>query len=142
MDNMTYRTENLKRAQRMFKEYPGAKLRVVAYPKKRPTFMKQMGIDLSEYLECGIVHYDTKLASRLDLDDWFYLHQYLDDMETVWFVDCCIDLMNSSLTKSIVDGAVRKEMSNTELEKKYGLKERSIRYHKEKAARYLAELLP
>ena len=55
----------------MFKEYPGAKLRVVAYPKKRPTFMKQMGIDLSEYQECGIVHYDTKLASRLDLDDWF-----------------------------------------------------------------------
>ena len=38
----SYTKENLKRAKQMLKEYKHAKVRTIAYPRKRPTLLKQM----------------------------------------------------------------------------------------------------
>lgn len=142
MKDKNYTTANLKRAKQMIKDYLGAKFRVELYPHKRPTFMKQMKIDLSDYESSGVVHYDTNLASRLDIDDWFFLSQYINDMEAIWFVDHGIDIQRNEVTKLIGDKVIREGKDNLEMEKLCGLQKRSIRWHKEKIAKDIASILP
>ena len=63
------RKRRLKEAKYICDDYIGAKLRVKRYPKRRPTFFKQMKVNLDNYAETGIVDYDEELAKRLDPDD-------------------------------------------------------------------------
>ena len=141
MKEKEYTTENLKQAKRMLKEYKDAKVRVIMYPKKRPTFFRQMKVDLTEYERCGIVNYDDSNEGMLDIDDWFYLHQYVSDMEAIWFVEKCIGSMPEGKRKQIAEDAFMKGLSTAELEAKYGLKERSIQWQKDQVARRIAKIL-
>lgn len=130
----------LREAKEMLKDYPGAKLRIIAYPKKRPTFMKQMKVDLSEYKETGMVKFDTYLASKLDTDDWFFLDQYVTDLKNVWLIDYVLSCQDE-ITRGIIKDYFEYGKSCAELAEKYGLKERTIRWRKSNVVSGLAEIL-
>ena len=76
----SYTKENLKRAKQMLKEYKHAKVRTIAYPRKRPTLLKQMKVDLTDYEKCGIVDYDWDNCMKLNIDDCFFIDQYVSDI--------------------------------------------------------------
>ena len=137
----SYTKENLKRAKQMLKEYKHAKVRTIAYPRKRPTLLKQMKVDLTDYEKCGIADYDWDNCMKLNIDDCFFIDQYVSDMETVWMVEKCISYIPDGKRKQIAEDAFIHGMSNADLEKKYGLKERSIQWQKDQVARRIAEIL-
>lgn len=60
--------EKTREARQMLKEYAGARLRIEAYPRKRPTLLKQLKVDLSDYKEHMDFHngiIEVKMLSRL-----------------------------------------------------------------------------
>lgn len=132
--------EKTREARQMLKEYAGARLRIEAYPRKRPTLLKQLKVDLSDYKEHGIVRFDHRLARRLDADDWFFFEQYLTDLNNVWLIDQVLE-GEDEVTKEIARDAFVNRKTSAELAVKYGLKERTIRWHKAKTVRRLAGML-
>ena len=78
---------------------------------------------------------------KLNIDDCFFIDQYVSDMETVWMVEKCISYIPDGKRKQIAEDAFIHGMSNADLEKKYGLKERSIQWQKDQVARRIAEIL-
>ena len=124
---MPEHSENIKRyktAKRILKEQQNARIRVKVYKAKRPTFLKQMKVDLSDYDSCGLVNYDKDLELRLKLDDKLFLLHYVEDMENIWIVDYFIN-----------------GLTDQELTEKYSIAERTIRYRKEQIARSFAQIL-
>ena len=121
------RKRRLKEAKHICDNYIGEKLRVKRYPKRRPTFFRQMKVNLDHYAETGIVDYDEELAKQLDPDDAFFPRGYVEDMFHVWIVEHVIASARSGVTRQIarkIRYSAGKKCSD--LEAKYGLKTRAI----------------
>ncbi len=138
----TNRSDNsIKVAKMMAKEYKGAKVRIELYPKKRPTFMKQMEICLDEYDETGVVKYCGELESHLCASDVRFLHQYVKDMMTVWTVEKAVGTLSDKMTRQIAVDTIYHGVKCKELQEKYGMKERAIQTRKAEAIREIARLI-
>lgn len=136
------RKRRLKEAKYICDDYIGAKLRVKRYPKRRPTFFKQMKVNLDNYAETGIVDYDEELAKRLDPDDISFLLEYVEDMLNVWLVEHAIDATRSEITKQIAEDTIFYGKKCSDLETKYGLKARAIQARKRTIIEIIAEIIP
>lgn len=136
------RKRRLKEAKYICDDYIGAKLRVKRYPKRRPTFFKQMKVNLDNYAETGIVDYDEELAKRLDPDDISFLLEYVEDMLNVWLVEHAIDATRSKITKQIAEDTIFYGKKCSDLETKYGLKARAIQARKRTIIEIIAEIIP
>ena len=141
MGNEFMFVDRLTRAKYMVKEYPGAKLRSARSPKRRPTFMKQMGVTLDGYDETGEVGYRKELESSLSLQDAMFLCQYLIDMRTVWLVEHAIASLSDEKTRGIAEDTILHQVKCKYLQEKYGLKVRAIQARKAAAVCHLADLL-
>lgn len=141
---MPEHSENNKRyktAKRILKEQQNARIRVKVYKAKRPTFLKQMKVDLSDYDSCGLVNYDKDLELRLKLEDNLFLLQYVEDMENIWIVDYFIKGIKPEKKRQFAEDAFIHGLTDQELTEKYSIAERTIRYRKEQIARSFAQIL-
>ena len=86
------------------------------------------------------MRFDHRLARRLDADDWFFFEQYLADLNNVWLIDRVLE-GEDEVTKKIARDAFVNRKTSPELAEKYGLKERTIRWHKAKTLKRLASML-
>ena len=89
VDLPEYNKEGMQTIKKMAREYKDAKTRVMVYPKRRPTLMKQLQVKLEDYDGCGLIEYDEeKEIIYLELTDllesgiqshWYY---YLNKANT------------------------------------------------------------
>ena len=136
-----YRKERMREAKYMVQDYVGAKLRVKRYPLKRPTFFKQMSISLDNYENTGFIDYDTELEKHLQTEDAIVLHEYINDMLTVWLVERIIASTDNEITKQIAEDTIIKGKKCSDLEEKYGLKTRAIQARKRSVIKRIADCL-
>lgn len=130
--------DSIKAAKMMAKEYKGARARCELYPQKRPTFMKQMKVNLDDYADTGVVKYCGELESHLCASDVRFLHQYVNDMMTVWTVEKAMETLSDEMTRRIAVDTIYHGVKCKELQTKYGLKERAIQARKAEAIRAIA----
>ena len=138
MDEFDYSVQDV---QFMSKNYEGAKLRCVVYPRKRPSFMKQMGVSLKDYDATGFIDYNRELVMKIDADDANYIEQYAEDMHTVWVLEHGIAAIQDENTRAIAEDTLLKGKSCAELEKKYGIKACAIRRRKRRAVEFISTLV-
>ena len=136
------RKRRLKEAKHICDNYIGEKLRVKRYPKRRPTFFRQMKVNLDHYAETGIVDYDEELAKQLDPDDAFFLQGYVEDMFHVWIVEHVIASARSEVTRQIAEDTIFRGKKCSDLEAKYGLKTRAIQARRRTIFEQIAEMIP
>lgn len=141
-ENREEHKRRLKDAKYICDDYIGAKLRVKRYPKRRPTFFKQMKINLDNYAETGFVDYDEDLVKQLDPDDALFLMEYVEDMFNVWIVEHVIADARSEITKQIAEDTIFHGKKCSDLEKKYGLKTRAIQARKRSIIETIADIIP
>ena len=130
----------IREAEAMAADYEGAKLRCIAYPKKRPSFMEEMGVDLSDYEDCGYIRYDEELAARIDEDDAEYIRQYAEDMLTVWIVEHCVAAMRNEKTRAIAEDMLLRGQKAEDLVEKYGVTAHTLRAKRKQVILLMASL--
>ena len=140
MPERSEKTKCYKTAKRILKEQKNARIRVKVYKAKRPTFLNQMKIDLSDYDSCGFVNYDKDLELKLGQDDKLILLQYVEDMENIWTVGYFLKGL-PEMKRQFAEDAFIHGLTDRELTEKYSIAERTIRYRKEQIARSLAQIL-
>ena len=133
--------EGIRRIKDMAKKYKDAKTRVMVYPKKRPTLMKQLRVSLDEYGSCGVVGYDEELFKQMPLEDQDYIRQYVADMELIFVLEKGIAAISNEKTRMIAEDTLLKGKSCKELETKYGMKGHTICVRRSHAIKELSLLL-
>ena len=131
----------IQEARNMARRYQDAKVRCVAYPRKRPEFLKQMGVSLDNYKATGFIDYDTDLASRISEKDADYIEQYADDMHTVWLMEKGVAAISNAKTRAIAEDTLLRGIRCEELVEKYGITDHAIRARKKKALILIAAVM-
>lgn len=133
--------EAMRQAKKIADNYIGAKLRVSRYPKKRPTFLKQMSVTLDDYEQTGCISYNRELATKLCIDDAVFLQDYVDDMFTVWIVERVVANINGKRARGIAEDTILRGKKCEALTEKYGVSIRTIQRQKREVIKELAGLL-
>ena len=133
--------EAIQEIRGMVHDYPGAKVRCTMYPRKRPSFLKQMGVNLKDYESTGYIDYDTDLAKRIHREDAEYIEQYAEDMHTVWVLEHGIAAIPDETTRSIAEDTLLKRQRCVDLMEKYKMAERTVRWHKLKALKIVSNFI-
>ena len=122
----------------MAREYKDAKSRVMFYPKKRPTLMKQVGVRLDDCDGCGLIEYDLEKFRGIPLEDQEYILRYAADLELIFVLEKGIAAISNEKTRMIAEDTLLRGKRCKELERKYGLKEDSIRKRRREALRTMS----
>ena len=125
----------------MAREYKDAKSRVMFYPKKRPTLMKQVGVRLDDCDGCGLIEYDLEKFREIPLEDQEYILRYAADLELIFVLEKGIAAISNEKTRMIAEDTLLKGKSCKELETKYGMKEHTICVRRSHAIKELSLLL-
>ncbi len=114
-------------------EYQKAKDRCYIMPRKRPTLMRKLKLNLTEYERTGRIEYDRDLASRIHRDDRSIIETYERSMYVVWLLEHGVASIRDERTRAIAEDTLLKGKKCAELEKKYGISDRGIRKQKHQA---------
>ena len=141
VDLPEYNKEGMQTIKKMAREYKDAKTRVMVYPKKRPTLMKQLQVKLEDYDGCGLIEYDEEKFREIPLEDQDYILQYAADLQLIFVLEKVIAAISNEKTRMIAEDTLLRGKSCKELVGKYGLKEVSIRNRRMYALRTLSLLV-
>lgn len=130
-----------RQVKRMAREYHFAKLRVRAYPNRRPTLIKQLQVTMDEYDTTGSIQYDEELAKKMHPKDQAFISQYVEDMYLIFVLEKGIATIQDETTRHIAEDTLLNGKRCKDLEKKYGIRERAIRQKKREAIRLLSLMI-
>ena len=120
--------------------YQTAKERCLILPKARPTLMRKLKLDTERYEATGRIDYNRDLASRVHKDDRDYIESYEKSMYTVWLLEQGVGSIADDRTRAIAVDTLLEGKTCSSLERKYGMTDRGLRKHKQRALIEVAAL--
>ncbi len=119
-------------------DYQIAKDRCYIMPRKRPTLMRKLKLNLSRYEETGNIEYDRDLAALIHKDDRNFIETYERSMYVVWLLEHGVASIRDERTRAIAKDTLLKGKRVQDLPGKYGIGAHAIWMRKREAIDWIA----
>ncbi len=137
-DDAVCEVKKMLRIRKGISEYQKAKDRCYIMPRKRPTLMRKLKLNLSRYEKTGSIEYDRDLAALIHKDDRNFIETYERSMYVVWLLEHGVASIRDERTRAIAEDTLLKEKRVQDLPGKYGIGAHAIWMRKREAIDWIA----